>query len=355
MQFPGQGKPPVGILFDTDLGSIDEALALALLYGFDGKREARLVSVSITQHNLKAAAFCEAVGRFYMGAVSGAFGGFGRTLPVGLSTAGNMTADAPMLAEPLARRHADGKPVHESGIHQLNDTAEVTALIRNALTAQHDQNALVVLAGPATNLARLLDLPAGKDWIARKVRLLSVAAGAFPDGKPESHIQVDIPAARKLFAEWPTPIVVVGREVGETLLYPAASIEKDFAWSPAHPLVDAYRAYKPMPYDAPSGALAAVLHAVRPQETYFQLSEAGLIRVLDDGSSRFTPSAGGKHRYLIAPPAQQERTVRAFTEIASAKPVPRQSRFRPPDQQQQQKQTPPPDSAKPDPPKPKPQ
>ena len=44
MQFPGQGKPPVGIIFDCDMGnSIDDALALALLYGFDGKNEARVI------------------------------------------------------------------------------------------------------------------------------------------------------------------------------------------------------------------------------------------------------------------------------------------------------------------------
>ena len=59
MQFPEQGKPPVGIIFDSDFGNrIDDTLALALLYGFDGKREARVVSVSITKSNLKAAAFC---------------------------------------------------------------------------------------------------------------------------------------------------------------------------------------------------------------------------------------------------------------------------------------------------------
>ena len=57
MQFPGQGKPPLGIVFDSDFGNrIDDALALALLYGFDGKNEARVVSMSVTKSNLKAAA-----------------------------------------------------------------------------------------------------------------------------------------------------------------------------------------------------------------------------------------------------------------------------------------------------------
>jgi inosine-uridine nucleoside N-ribohydrolase len=338
MQFPGQGKPPVGIIFDSDMGnSIDDGLALALLYGFEGKNEARVVSVSVSKPNLKAAAFCETIGRFYAGAVSGAFGGFGRTLPIGLASDGKMPEDTPMLTVPLSKRNAEGAPVYEHGIHNLNDTAEVAALIRNAFTAQYDQNAIVVLAGPATNLVKVLDLPGAKDLIAHKVRFLSVVAGSYPDGGPEFNIKTDIPAAKKLFAEWPTPIVATGHELGEALLFPASSIEKDFAWSPAHPVVDAYRAYKPMPYDAPTWDMTALLYAVRPQEGYFKLSSPGTIGVLDDGRTKFAPSPEGKHRYLILDPAQKERILKTYTEIASAKPVPRAPRFRRKQDDQQKK------------------
>ena len=119
MQFPGQGKPPVGVVFDTDLDSVDDALTLALLYGLDGKREARVVSVSVSRSSMLAAAFCEVVGRFYAGAVSGAFGGAGRTLPIGLSIEGKMPEDTPMLTVPLGKRNADGTPVYAHGIETL--------------------------------------------------------------------------------------------------------------------------------------------------------------------------------------------------------------------------------------------
>ena len=40
-------------VFDCDMGnSIDAALAMALLYGFDGKSEVRVVAVSISRNNL---------------------------------------------------------------------------------------------------------------------------------------------------------------------------------------------------------------------------------------------------------------------------------------------------------------
>src|SRR5215510_3469058 len=101
MQFSGQGKPPLGIIFDSAMGfSIDSALALALLYGLEGKGGVRLTSISVSNSNLKAAAFCEAVGRFYAGATSPEFRAFFRGLPVGLATDSRISADAPMLTAP---------------------------------------------------------------------------------------------------------------------------------------------------------------------------------------------------------------------------------------------------------------
>ncbi len=335
MQAQGQEKQPVGIIFDSGMGNrIDEALALALLYGFEGKNEARVIALSVSKPNLKSAALCEAIGRFYAGASNGGFGAVGRTLPVGLAEEGKLPEDTPMLTVPLARRNEEGKPLYSHGIEKLTDTAEVRALIRNALSQQPDQSCIVVLTGPATNLASVLDLHGVKELISSKVRFLSVASGAYPEGSAAFNTKTDVQAAKKLFAEWPTPIIAAGDEVGASLLFPAASIEKDFAWSPAHPVVDAYRAYKTMPYDAPTGAMAAVLYAVYPQDGYFNLSEPGAISVLDDGRTKFTPSPEGKHRYLILDAAQKERILKTYTELASAKPVPKQPRFRRPQQQQ---------------------
>jgi inosine-uridine nucleoside N-ribohydrolase len=350
MQSPEQAKPPVGIIFDSDIGNrIDDTLALALLFGFGARREARVVSVSVSKSNLKAAAFCEAVGRFYAGAVSGDFAAAGRTLPVGLSTDGKMPEDTPLLTVPLAKVNSEGAPVYSHGIQKLNDTADPTALIRNAFTAQHDQNCIVVLAGPATNLVKVLDLPGTKEVISKKVRFLVLMGGAFPSGEPEFNIKTDIPAARKLFEEWPTPIVVSGYEVGQGLLFPASSIESDFSWSADHPVVDAYRAYKPMPYDAPTWDMTAVLYAVRPEAGYFKLSDPGTISVASDGSTRFSALPGGKHRYLILDPAQRENILKTYIELVSAKPAPRQPRRR--EQQEQKPEEPPkPPAVKPPPP-----
>jgi hypothetical protein len=89
-----------------------------------------------------------------------------------------------------------------------------------------------------------------------------------------------------------------------------------------------------MPYDTASPAMAAVLYALRPQETYFRLSDPGTLSVNSDGAVRFTPLAEGKHKYLIADPAQKDRALTAYAELASAKPLPRRT-FRPTQKKQE--------------------
>ena len=336
------GKQPVGVLFDSDMGnSIDDVLALAILYGLDGKNEVRVISVSVSKANLKAAALSEVIGRFYAGAVSGAFAAVGRNLPVGLSERGKMPEDTPIL-KILDKRNEKGEKIYQHGIDRIIDTAEVAPLLRNALTSQADANSIVIMTGPATNLAELLELPGAKDWIIRKVKYLSIMGGAYPVSKePEFNIKADIKAAQKLFAEWPTPIVASGFEVGNELKYPAASIENDFGWNDHHPVADAYRAAEKMPYDAPCWDPTSVLYAVRPDAGFFKLSDPGTISVSDDGNTKFTPGAGGKHRHLILDPAQKEKIVKTFVELASAKPVPKAPRFRRPPEQKQPPAQPP--------------
>ena len=322
------GKPSVGVVYDCGMASIDDALALALLFGSQGKSESRVISVSVTKCNLKAAAFADALVRFYTGPP----GPFGPAyMAIGMSTTGLMPEDTPMLTTPLAKTDADGKPLYPRGVSKMNDTADTSALIRNAFSAQYDDNALVVLSGPATNLAHVLDMPGVKDLIAKKVRLLSVNAR-------ESDLKADLASARRLFAEWPTPVFAVGPDVGAALPFPSASLDKEFAWTPNHPLVDAYRAYHAPPFDAPSGALAAALYAVRPGAGYFKESDAGTIQVMDDGRLKLQAGGAGKHRQLTVDPAQKDRILQAYVELASTKQVPRAPRFRPGQKKQAEEQ-----------------
>jgi hypothetical protein len=330
MQAPGRGtvRPPIGIALDGDFGNrIDAVLAIAMLNGLAAKSEARRIALCESRCSLKGAQVADVVSAFYAPRPIGARGGVGGNPDnmIGLPEEGPSGDPAP-LAALLSKKGADGALAYTSGISQVRDTAENAVLIRNVLLAQNDGNAAVVLAGPATGLARLTSLFGAKPQLAAKAKHLVAAVGAFPAGSADPSIKADLTAARKLFAEWPAPLVAVGAEVGAALPYPGSSLDADLAWAPVHPVADAYRANKPLPYDAPASALAAVLYAAHPDAGHFKLSEPGTIRVLDDGRTQFMPDAGGLHRYLVVDPEQTDRISAIYREMVSAQPAQRPGR-----------------------------
>jgi hypothetical protein len=164
-----------------------------------------------------------------------------------------------------------------------------------------------------------------KELLAAKAKYLVVAGGAFPSGPAEAHIRGDLPAFQKLLAQWPTPIVFSGNEVGAAIEFPGDSLHKDAAAGTTidHPVADAYRADKTMPYNAPSWAMTAALYGARPKEGYFELSGPGQVSVDAEGRTSFSPNAKGNHQYLIADPAQKDKILLEYVELATTKYVPR--------------------------------
>ena len=328
MQVPQtQKKPPLAVLFDTSLdGDVDQVLALAMLFGVAARQQARVASLSTSRFSLRTARFLDLVARFYAGDQPGA--AVSRNAPaIGMVTTGTETDSVPpMLEAPLGKTGVDGRPVYLATLPTLNDTADPVALIRNALSAQVDRNAAIVLAGRPANLLGLIANPDGRAWAARKASVLAIAGGRFDGGAPDPVVRGDVAGFRKLLADWPTTVVMAGAELGEALPFPGASLDASFAWAAHHPVVDAYRAFRAVPYDAPSRALAAMLYVVSPDDRYFELSESGTITVTDDGRTRFTPSPSGLHRYLIVSADQKERVLRTYVQLVSAQPPPRPGR-----------------------------
>ncbi len=307
---------PVRLIFDTDMGNdVDDAVALAMIHALESRGEAKLLAVTITKDNRWAAPFIDAVNTFY---------GRGE-IPIGMVRAGKTPDDANMLRVPSERKRPDGSFVYPHDLLDGREAPEAVGLLRKVLARENDGQLVIVQVGFSTNLARLLDSNsddasplAGRDLVKRKVRLLSIMGGAFPEGKPEYNIQTDIPSAKKLFGEWPTPIVTSGYEVGDKILYPAASILKDYSYVPDHPIAEAYREYMKMPYDRPMWDPTATLYAVRPSS--FSLSPRGVITVDDEGRTHFTADDKGRRRYLKATPEQGTAALRAIIELASRPP-----------------------------------
>jgi inosine-uridine nucleoside N-ribohydrolase len=310
------------IIFDTDMGNdIDDALALALIHALESKGECKLLAVTLTKDNRFAAPMVDAVNTFY-----------GRgSVPIG-AVKGGPTRDDGKFNRAIAEASDDGQPRYPHDLRSGDDAPEATGLLRQVLAGQKDGTVVVVQVGFSTNLARLLDSPAdehspltGIELVRQKVRLLSLMGGAFArdliDKKfAEYNIKVDVRSAQALFDRWPTPIVASGFEVGCAIKYPAASIERDYAYVEHHPVAEAYRHYLKMPYDRETWDLTSVLYAVRPDAGDFGLSPAGQIRVNDDGQTPFTEKPDGRHRYLTVTPKQAERVKAEFVKLCSRPP-----------------------------------
>jgi inosine-uridine nucleoside N-ribohydrolase len=309
---------PIPVIFDTDIGNdVDDALALAMLHALESRGEVRLLAVTITKDNKWAAPFVNLVNTFY-----------GRArVPIGVVKGGKTPVDSAMIRVPSERRGPDGAYVYPHELVDGSAAPDAVSVLRTVLAREHDAPVVIIQVGFSTNLAKLLDTPGdsvsplgGKELVIRKVRLLSCMAGAYPTGIPEYNITSDPESARKMFAEWPTPIVASGFEVGLSIPYPASSIEKDFAYVAAHPIAEAYRNYRPMPYDRPTWDLTSVLYAIRPDRGYFDLSPPGKIVVGNDAVTHFEASENGTHRYLLVNDRQRQRALEAMIYLASQPP-----------------------------------
>src|SRR5579884_1109917 len=279
---------PVRIIFATDMGNdVDDAIALAELHALETRHEAQILAVTITKDNRWAPVFVDLLDTFY-----------GRPgIPIGIVKHGATPEDGNYTRQVAEEKNAEGTPVYAHRIGPDSEVPDAVLVLRRTLAAQPDNSVVIVQVGFSTNLARLLDSGpddssplGGRELAARKVRLVAMMAGEFRPGHgAEYNITNDIPAAKKLFHEWPGEIVISAFDIGESVAYKADRIATDFRYIAHHPLVDAYRDYKPMPWDEPLWDPTAVLYAVRGGEDYFGTSPAGRISVADKGNTTFTP------------------------------------------------------------------
>lgn len=301
---PASAAPPLRVIFDTDMGNdVDDALALAMLHAFASRGEVKLLAVTVSKDNPWAAEYVRLVDEYY-----------GRgTIPVGIVHDGKTKDDGLYVRQvcELHGRHPDAAAVEDA-----------VGLLRKTLAGESDGAVTMIQVGFSTNLARLLESAPdrysnlnGMDLVKRKVRLLTMMAGNFAETKPEYNVMIDIPAATKLFATWPTDIYISGYEVGAAILYPAASIENDFPQG--NPVAEAYRLYAKMPYDRPSWDLTTVLYDLRSDRGYFDVSPPGDVLVSENGSTSFQPGAQGKRHFLRVDAIQVARAQEACVWLAT--------------------------------------
>jgi inosine-uridine nucleoside N-ribohydrolase len=314
------------VIFETDIGNdVDDALALDMLYKYVEWGQVDLLAVMINKDAPAPAEYMDIMNTWY-----------GHTdIPVGIVRDGSDDPWGQYAQKVVDLKNEDGTPMFARSRESYDDLPDAHILYRQILAKQPDASVVIATVGFSTNLARLLDTPAdeyspltGKELVAKKVKLLSAMAGNISELEHhEYNVVKDLPAAIKVFAEWPTEIVVSPFEVGRAIKYPGESIENDFTWAPKHPMVEAYKAYLPMPYDRPTWDLTSVLYAVEG-DSWFTMSEPGRIEITSEGSSVFTPCPDGNVRYMKVDDAQCAAILGRFKEVITSQPKARQQPVR---------------------------
>lgn len=301
------------IIFETDMGNdVDDAMALDLLYKYMDAGKINLLGIAINKEGTAPAEFVDVMGTWY---------GY-PDIPVGIIRGGaDCETDAINYAKAVVGlKGEDGSPLFARSRGDYENYPEAHRLYRKILSGMPDNSVTIVSVGFSTNLKRLLETGAdeyssltGEELVAQKVKLLCTMAGCMNNKELcEYNVVKDIDAARKVFSEWPTPVVTSPFEVGMMIEYPAGSIENDFLWAEHHPMVEAYRSYLPMPFNRPTWDLTAVLYCVENSPEFFTESPKGVIEVADNGSTIFTETPDGNRSYLITDDVQAANIRKYF-------------------------------------------
>jgi inosine-uridine nucleoside N-ribohydrolase len=315
---------PVKLIFDTDMGNdVDDLMALCMIHNLQKRGACELLAVTITKDHLQAAAFTDAVNTFFGAADT----------PIGVVRNG-ATPEPGKFNKLADEKNADGSFRYPHDLRTGTDAPEAVGLLRMVLAAQPDHSVVLAQVGFFSNFAHLLDSKAddysllnGRELIAKKVKLLSIMAGAFQTVNwntrhLEYNVVKDVPAAQKLAKQWPTPIIWSGYEIGVAAAFPHVSIEQDLNYVPHHPLKEAYYLYNPPPHDRPTWDPTSVLYAVYPDRGYFDLSPPGTVTVEDNAATWFRASKDGKgqHRFLIMSAEQTARVREAIVQLSCEPP-----------------------------------
>ena len=314
---------PVRLVFDTDLGNdVDDAMALAIIHALQNRNECELLAITTTKDNQYVVPIANLLNTFY-----------GRPgIPIAVVKNGAAKEDGKYNRQVLELKDEAGNPRYPRSLtpEDSANLPEAVPFLRKLLAEAPDNSVVLVQVGFFTNFARLLDTSAdsispltGKELIAKKVKLLSLMAGAFAEQYKEHreyNVVNDIPSAKKLVAEWPTEMVFSGFEIGDWIQHPPASMKEDYGYMKYHPLKDAYHFYRGLENWQPMFDLTSVLYTVRPNRGYFDLSPPGTVTVQDNGVTTFAANEGGKHRYMIVNPQQIAMVREAFVQLCSEPP-----------------------------------
>jgi len=299
-EVPKQKK--ASIIFDSDMGpDYDDVGAITLLHAFADSGKINILA-TIASTNYEGVAGVLSVLNTY----------FNRPdLPIAVPKGKAVSLrDSQHWSDTLLQEYA-----HK--IKRNDEVPDAIDLYRKLLSAQPDNSVTIVTVGFFTNLAGLLKSAPdkysplnGKALVNKKVKGLVSMAGGFPSGK-EFNVHIDASAASYVFANWETPVLFSGFEIGKQIKTGIPLINNNQIH--ASPVKDVFRISTAKAAEDNNGRMSwdqtAVLIAVNGFEPYYKIKK-GNIKVNEDGSNEWLDK-GDKQAYLIeqTPPKEVEDLI----------------------------------------------
>lgn len=311
-----EGK--LNVIFDTDMGNdIDDALALDMLYKYVDQNKINLLAIMNNKSSDYSTHFLDMMNTWYGH----------KKIPIGRIEKGVFINDYVDYSKNMIA-YNDSSKLYSYSVKDHDQLPEAHTLYRKILAQQKDQSVVIISVGFSTNLYRLLRSGADKysalsgvDLVRKKVKYLSIMAGSFGDKKrAEFNVIHDVAAAKFVIENWPSGLVLSPFEVGHRVMYPAKSIENDFNWTANHPLVDAYKRYRPFPYNRPTWDLTSVYYAVEQENNLLDISKAGNLTVDDKGFTFFKEDSDGQHYVLSINEKNIKPLQSYFVDLIKQKP-----------------------------------
>lgn len=288
--FCKEKQHPVNIIFDTDIApDYDDVGAMALLHAFADKGEAKILA-TISSNAFETTVPSISVLNTYFNRAN---------IPIGVTKKSWPNKECQQhWAQAIIEKYPHT-------VKSNDEAMDAVKLYRKILASRPDKSVTIVSVGFFTNLAGLLESKGdeyssldGRQLVIKKVKQLVSMAAAIKDGKSgyEFNVMVDPAASKKVFDEWPTPVILSGFEIGEKILTGIRLINNDSIQN--SPVKDAFKialAKDNNTIGRNSWDETAVLVAVRGMYPYFGYRKLNF-SIHADGKDSVI--AGEKFKYL---------------------------------------------------------
>lgn len=303
------GNEQLSIILDSDVGSsTDDLFALDMLYKYMDEGKVNLLAVMLDREGDINAQITDVFNTYY---------GY-PNIPIGVTHNSvknpKVFIDYSTVVTKTEKINAKGqpdpkgkktRPYFKRTVEDVTKLPEAVPLYRKILASQPDRSVVICAIGFLSNLGQLLETQpdeysplTGRELVAKKVKAMFTQGGVFYSSlEPDYNVLNDISSGKKVYEEWPTPIVFSPMEVGNAIDYRPKAVLADLADYEKHPLKTVYAEC-----ETDTGQRMwdsnTVINAVEGS-VFYTISAPGNIHVTPQGNTIYTPSPFGERFYQI--------------------------------------------------------